>query len=61
MQGQIHHFEAHGDFLDDEGECLIGFYFCFLDDLDNQITGLIGPYSTGKEAEDACQIEFKRR
>ena len=60
MQGQIHHFEAAGNFLDDEGEYLIGFYFCFLDDLDNQISGLIGPYNTKGEAEEACQAEYRK-
>lgn len=60
MQGQIHHFEAAGNYVDTDGDDLIGFYFCFVDESDNQISGLIGPYNTGKEAEKACQIEWER-
>lgn len=51
QQANIHHFD--GSSLDEDGECLLGYYF--------EITSgdLMGPYGSQAEAEAACQRAYK--
>lgn len=53
--GDIHYFD--GTILDEDGDCLFGYYFEISSD-EMSSSGLIGPYSTGPEAETACQLEY---
>ena len=57
MYAEIHHYPPSGNHVDDDGEDLIGFYFVLFTDTGISVTGLIGPYLTGGEAEKAAELE----
>lgn len=59
---KIHEFEPSGPpFFDDEGDQMIGFYYQWLDENDDPISGLIGPYSGQVMVEQAASRAFARR
>ena len=61
MHGEIHYFPASGNFTDEDGEPLIGYYYRFADDFDIPTSVMMGPYNTGLEAEEACQTEWQQQ
>ncbi len=58
---RIHEFDSHGPpSLDDEGDERLGFYYQFIDEADDPVGGLIGPYAFKEHAERAAQAAFRR-
>jgi hypothetical protein len=57
VYAEIHHYPLSGHHLDDDGEDLVGYYFVLFTDKGISVTGLIGPYTTGSEAEEAAEME----
>lgn len=47
--------------FDEEGDIRIGSYFQFIDELENPIGGLIGPYRTNELAEKAAHQAYRAR
>lgn len=59
---KIHEFEPSGlPYFDDDGDQMIGFYYQWLDEEDNPIGGLIGPYGYQAAVERAAERAFARR
>lgn len=57
----IHEFTPNGvPYFDDEGDQMIGGYYQFLDENDNPITDLIGPYRDARAARKAAQRAVNR-
>ena len=57
----IHEFDPEGEpVFDDEGDQMIGFYYQFIDNEDNPLTDLIGPYRDNLAVERAAQAAFYR-
>lgn len=51
----IHEFdETTGPYIDDDGDQMHGFYFQFIDENDEPVTDLIGPYGYDGAAERAA-------
>lgn len=58
--GEIHEFRASGNFFDDDGEAMIGFYFRIVDQFEIPLSKLTGPYSSAEEAEAACNNAYQK-
>jgi hypothetical protein len=60
MQALIHSFEVSDTppYFDDEGDQLLGSYYQFINEDDEPISDLIGPYRTHKDAEKAAQRAY---
>ena len=62
MHVNIHEFDPSGTpFLDEEGDQMIGSYYQFMNDDDEPISCLIGPYRDKKAAARAAQRAYDRR
>jgi hypothetical protein len=59
----IHHFYPHPDTgqieIDEEGDPKLGFYFQFMNEDDEPISRMVGPYNTLPECEKACCREYE--
>jgi len=62
---RIHHFFPHpttGEvYYDEEGDPLLGFYYDFVDDEENQIGSMMGPYSSNEQVEAAAQRAWRNK
>lgn len=59
---KIHEFEPSGPpYFDEEGDQMIGFYYQWLDESDDPIGRLIGPYRYQDQVERAAEKAFHRR
>lgn len=56
MNVNIHRYKGTRAHLDDEGEPKHGYYFEFLNGLDQPISPQTGPYKTRREAKNAAQL-----
>lgn len=56
---RIHHFnEDNSTCRDDDGDLRLGWYFQFIGDAGEELTGLFGPYNTNHECENAALQEW---
>lgn len=59
---KIHEFEPSGPpYFDDDGDQMIGFYYQWLDENDDVVGGLVGPYSYQDMVERAASKAFDRK
>lgn len=59
---KIHEFEPSGPpYFDDEGDQMIGFYYQWLDENNDPISELIGPYHYQDQVELAATKAFARK
>jgi hypothetical protein len=55
----IHEFDsASPPYFDDEGDLMLGSYYQFIDQDDQPVSGLIGPYTDNIAAERAAKVAF---
>lgn len=52
----IHWFD--GSSVDAYGDTLFGYYYEMLDSVGDAVSGLMGPYPSASEAEEACQSQY---
>lgn len=55
----IHLFDKIA-YEDEDGEPYFGYYYEIVDDSTGSLTGLIGPYGSSDEVEEACKLAFDR-
>ena len=62
VHAHIHEFFPHPvtGFIDhdEEGDPMLGFYFQLVDGDGLPVMGLMGPYKTAEDAEEACHREW---
>ena len=62
---RIHNFFPHpttGEVhLDEDGDPMLGFYFDLIDDEDNPLCGMMGPYSTTEEVDKAAHRAWRTK
>lgn len=59
IYANIHHYFPHPDTgfvsIDEDGDPILGFYYQLLDDKDEPVSHLMGPYGAAIEAEEAAE------